>query len=79
MESRRIQVFNFIRLFQSVKDFLMLGTKREKKVDETSNMAVSRIGAVGEVSMKRLKIQVDAIIMILIKAEWKPNAVPLKY
>ena len=78
MESRRIQVFNFIRLFQSVKDFLMLGTKREKKVDETSNMAVSRIGAVGEVSMKRLKIQVDAIIMILIKAEWKPNAVPLK-
>ena len=48
------------------------------KAEVNIRTAVSKIGTVGEVSMKRLKIQVAAIITILIRAVWKPNAVPLK-
>lgn len=56
---------------------VILGTAKETRADEKRRMAVSNIGAVGEESINMLNSEVPAIVTIRIRAQWKPNAVPL--
>jgi len=56
----------------------MLGRKSEIPAEERRKIAVRRMGTAGAESMKRLNIQVEAIIVTRIREEWKPNAVALK-
>lgn len=56
----------------------ILGTANEITAEEKSRTAVSKMGAVGEESINKLNNHVPAMVTIRMRAQWNPNAVPLK-